>query len=67
MINVVLESLLKPLAEFYTPSFVEEIAINHEGQVWMRLHGARVPWVAYNAPINKAILGGFNSYGGKYL
>ena len=51
MSNVVLESLLKPLAEFYTPEFVEEIAINHAGQVWMRLHGARVPWVAYNAPL----------------
>ncbi len=51
MANIVLESLLKPLAEFYTPSFVEEIAINHAGEVWMRLHGARVPWVAYPAPI----------------
>lgn len=51
MSNIVLESLLKPLEEFYRPSFVEEIAINHEGQVWMRLHGARVPWVAYDAPI----------------
>ena len=51
MSNIVLESLLKPLAEFYTPEFVEEIAINHAGQVWMRLHGARVPWVAYNADI----------------
>ena len=50
MSNVVLESLLKPLAEFYTPEFVEEIAINHAGQVWMRLHGARIPWVEYNAP-----------------
>ncbi|MBD5388822.1 Flp pilus assembly complex ATPase component TadA [bacterium] len=50
MTNVVLESLLKPLADFYTPSFVEEIAINHAGQVWMRLHGARVPWVSYDAP-----------------
>ncbi len=49
MSNVVLESLLKPLEEFYKPSFVEEIAINHAGQVWMRLHGARVPWVAYNS------------------
>ncbi len=49
MANVVLESLLKPLEEFYKPSFVEEIAINHAGQVWMRLHGAPVPWVAYNA------------------
>ena len=51
MSNVVLESLLKPLEEFYKPSFVEEIAINHAGEVWMRLHGARVPWVSYNAEI----------------
>lgn len=51
MSNVVLDSLLKPLAEFYRPPFVEEIAINHAGQVWMRLHGAHVPWVAYDAPI----------------
>lgn len=51
MSNVVLESLLKPLEEFYTPSFVEEIAVNHAGEVWMRLHGARVPWVAYDAEI----------------
>lgn len=49
MSNIVLESLLKPLAEFYKPSFVEEIAINHAGEVWMRLHGARIPWVSYNA------------------
>ena len=51
MANVVLESLLKPLEEFYSPSFVEEIAINHEGEVWMRLNGGRVPWVSYNAEI----------------
>ncbi len=51
MSNVVLESLLKPLEEFYKPSFVEEIAINHAGEVWMRLHGARVPWVAYQSEI----------------
>jgi len=49
MSNIVLESLLKPLEEFYRPSFVEEIAINHEGEVWMRLHGAKIPWVAYNS------------------
>ena len=49
MSNIVLESLLKPLEEFYRPSFVEEIAINHAGEVWMRLHGAKVPWVAYNS------------------
>ena len=51
MSNVVLESLLKPLEEFYKPAFVEEIAINHAGEVWMRLHGARVPWVSYDAEI----------------
>ena len=51
MTNVVLESLLKPLEEFYRPSFVEEIAINHAGEVWMRLNGARVPWVSYNADV----------------
>lgn len=50
MSNVVLDSLLKPLEEFYKPEFVEEIAINHAGEVWMRLHGARVPWVSYPAP-----------------
>lgn len=50
MSNVVLESLLKPLEQFYKPSFVEEIAINNAGVVWMRLHGTRVPWVSYNAP-----------------
>ena len=51
MSNLVLDSLLEPLANFYRPSFVEEIAINHAGEVWMRLHGAKVPWVAYDAPI----------------
>ncbi len=49
MADLVLESLIKPLAEFFTPSFVEEIAINHEGEVWMRLHGAKTPWVAYQS------------------
>jgi len=49
--DVVLESLLKPLREFYAPSFIEEIAINHAGEVWMRLNGGRVPWVSYNAEI----------------
>ena len=51
MSNIVLESLLKPLEEFYKPTFVEEIAINHAGEVWMRLHGARVPWVSYQSEI----------------
>ncbi|MBP3397394.1 MAG: Flp pilus assembly complex ATPase component TadA [Alphaproteobacteria bacterium] len=51
MSNIVLESLLKPLKEFYEPTFVEEVAINHAGEVWMRLHGARVPWVSYGADV----------------
>ena len=51
MSNVVLESLLKPLAEFYSPSFVEEIAINRPGEVWMRLNGGRIPWVSYRSEI----------------
>lgn len=51
MPNVVLESLLKPLEEFYTPSFVEEIAINNEKNVWLRLNKSKVPWVQYKAPI----------------
>jgi type IV secretion system protein VirB11 len=49
MSDIVLQTLLKPLEEFFTPEFVEEIAINHAGEVWLRLHGARVPWVAYNS------------------
>jgi type IV secretion system protein VirB11 len=39
--DIVLATLLKPLEEFYKPDFVEEIAINREGEVWMRLHGAK--------------------------
>jgi len=50
MPDIVLDTLIKPLAEFFTPEFVEEIAINHAGDVWLRLHGARVPWVRYDAP-----------------
>lgn len=51
MSNIVLDSLLKPLEDFYSPSFVEEIAINHAGEVWMRLNGGRVPWVSYNSEV----------------
>jgi type IV secretion system protein VirB11 len=51
MANIVLESLLKPLEDFYSPSFVEEIAINHAGEVWMRLHGARVTWTSYKSEV----------------
>jgi type IV secretion system protein VirB11 len=49
MPNVVLDILMKPLAEFYRPDFVEEIAINHAGDVWLRLHGTKVPWVQYKS------------------
>ena len=51
MPDIVLDTLIKPLAEFFTPEFVEEIAINRAGEVWMRLHGASKPWVAYPAPV----------------
>ena len=49
MSDLVLDTLIKPLEEFFSPSFVEEIAINHAGEVWMRLNGAKVPWVSYNS------------------
>jgi type IV secretion system protein VirB11 len=49
MSDIVLDTLLKPLEEFYKPDFVEEIAINHAGEVWMRLHGPAVPWVPYKS------------------
>jgi type IV secretory pathway ATPase VirB11/archaellum biosynthesis ATPase len=48
-VNVVLETLLKPLTEFYEPEFVEEIAVNHAGDVWLRLHNAPVAWVQYKS------------------
>ncbi|MDR2770250.1 MAG: Flp pilus assembly complex ATPase component TadA [Rickettsiales bacterium] len=49
MADIVLDALLKPLEEFYSPDFVEEIAVNRAGEVWMRLHGAAVPWVSYKS------------------
>ena len=49
MSDVVLDTLIKPLEEFFLPEFVEEIAINRPGEVWMRLHDARVPWVSYQS------------------
>ena len=30
---------------------MEEIAINHAGEVWMRLNGGKFPWVSYNSEI----------------
>lgn len=47
MPDIVLDTLLKPLEEFYLPEFVEEIAINRAGEVWLRLHGGKTPWVSY--------------------
>ncbi|MDR1826363.1 MAG: Flp pilus assembly complex ATPase component TadA [Rickettsiales bacterium] len=49
MPDVVLDTLLKPLEEFYKPDFVEEIAVNRAGEVWMRLHGPKIPWVSYGS------------------
>ena len=49
MSDIVLDTLIKPLEEFFLPEFVEEIAINRPGEVWMRLHGASVPWVSYKS------------------
>lgn len=50
MPDIVLDTLIRPLEEFWRPGFVEEIAVNRAGEVWLRLHGARVPWVSYPAP-----------------
>ncbi|MDR2685393.1 MAG: Flp pilus assembly complex ATPase component TadA [Rickettsiales bacterium] len=47
--NIVLDTLLATLREFYTPEFVEEIAVNDTGRVWMRLHEAKSTWVAYHS------------------
>ena len=41
----VLESTLRPLAYWYTQDNVEEIAIDREKEVWLRLRGRRAnPW-----------------------
>lgn len=45
----VLESILRPLAYWYNQDGIEELAINHAGEVWLRLRGKRAyPWVSYN-------------------
>ena len=45
----VLESILRPLSYWYTQDGIEELAINHAGEVWLRLRGKRAyPWVSYN-------------------
>lgn len=44
----VLESILRPLAYWYQQDGIEEVAINHAGEVWLRLRGKRAyPWAAY--------------------
>lgn len=44
----VLESILRPLSYWYGQDGIEEVAINHAGEVWLRLRGKRAyPWVAY--------------------
>ena len=44
----VLESVLRPLSYWYNQENIEEVAINREGQVWLRLRGKRAyPWVMY--------------------
>lgn len=44
----VLESILRPLSYWYRQDGIEEVAINHAGEVWLRLRGKRAyPWVAY--------------------
>ncbi|MBE6444321.1 MAG: hypothetical protein E7020_06640 [Alphaproteobacteria bacterium] len=44
----VLESILRPLAYWYQQDGIEEVAINHAGEVWLRLRGKRAyPWAVY--------------------
>lgn len=46
MANEVLNSALKYLANWYMQSNIEEVAVNKEGEVWLRLRGKReIPWV----------------------
>ena len=37
----VLESVLRPLSYWYNQENIEEVAINHAGEVWLRLRGKR--------------------------
>ena len=47
----VLCSVLRPLAYWYEQEKVEEVAINHPGDIWLRLRGKRAfPWVNYKDP-----------------
>jgi type IV secretory pathway ATPase VirB11/archaellum biosynthesis ATPase len=48
MAFTVLESILRPLAYWYEQDGIEEVAINHAGEVWLRLRGKRAyPWTVY--------------------
>ena len=47
----VLSSVLRPLAYWYEQDNIEEVAINHPGDIWLRLRGKRAfPWVNYKDP-----------------
>ncbi len=47
----VLVSVLRPLAYWYEQENIEEVAINHPGDIWLRLRGKRAhPWVNYKDP-----------------
>ena len=47
----VLSSVLRPLAYWYEQENIEEVAINHPGDIWLRLRGKRAfPWVNYKDP-----------------
>ena len=49
MANEVLLSSLKYLSNWYLQDSIEEIAINKEYQIWLRLRGKRqIPWVMEN-------------------
>lgn len=54
----VLESVLRPLSYWYKQDNIEEVAINREGQIWLRLRGKRAyPWVMYkDEKLNRAYL-----------
>ena len=47
----VLSSVLRPLAYWYEQENIEEVAINHPGDIWLRLRGKRAfPWVNHKDP-----------------
>jgi len=47
----VLESTLRYLSYWYSQDNVEEIAVNHPGDIWLRLRGRRAtPWVCQQDP-----------------